>query len=96
MFQTVDSSVEDFAVLFEFWKEGESVRSQLVRCSLTKAEELLKEDKFIFKCHRSYLANVNHIEKVEGNSQGYKLFFENVEFSIPVSKNFAVKLNELI
>ncbi|HNW99467.1 MAG TPA: LytTR family DNA-binding domain-containing protein [Bacteroidales bacterium] len=79
-----------------FWKENGTVKSQLVRCSLTKAEEILKEDKFIFKCHRSYLANIKLIEKVEGNLQGYKLFFENVDFSIPVSKNFANKLNELL
>ena len=26
-----------------FWKEKESIKSQLVRCSLTKAEEILKE-----------------------------------------------------
>ena len=79
-----------------FWKEGASVRSQMVRNSLTKAEELLKEDKFIFKCHRSYLANVNHIEKIEGSSQGYRLFFENVDFPVPVSKNYSQKLQELI
>lgn len=79
-----------------FWKDSNIVKSQLVRCSMTKAEEILKEDKFIFKCHRSYMANINYIEKVEGNPQGYKLFFENVDFSIPVSKNFAYKLNELL
>jgi len=79
-----------------FWKEGHAVRSQLVRCSLTKAEEILKEDKFIFKCHRSYLANINHIDKIEGSSQGYRLFFESVDFPVPVSKNYADKLNEMI
>jgi len=79
-----------------FWKEAQAVKSQLVRCSLTKAEELLKEDKFIFKCHRSYLANVNHIEKIEGSQQGYRLFFDKVDSPVPVSKNYADKLKELI
>ena len=79
-----------------FWKEAQAVKSQLVRCSLTKAEELLKEDKFIFKCHRSYLANVNHIEKIEGSQQGYRLFFDKVDSPVPVSKNYAEKLKELI
>jgi hypothetical protein len=79
-----------------FWKENVTIKSQLVRCSMTKAEEILKEDKFIFKCHRSYLVNINHIEKVEGNSQGYRLFFEKVDFFVPVSKNFSNKLIELI
>jgi hypothetical protein len=79
-----------------FWKEGDTVKSQLVRCSLTKAEEMLKDDKFIFRCHRSYMVNINYIEKVKGNSEGYRLFFDNVGFSVPVSKNFAKKLKELI
>jgi len=79
-----------------FWKEDQAVKSQMVRCSLTKAEEILKDDKFIFKCHRSYLANINHIDKIEGSQQGYRLFFEKVNFPVPVSKNYADKLKELI
>ena len=79
-----------------FWKEGEKVKSQMIRTSLLKAELLLEEHKFIFKCHRSFMVNINFIDKIEGNIQGYKLFFENVDFSIPVSKNFAYELKELI
>ena len=79
-----------------FWKEGEKIKNQMIRTSLSKAEELLHEHKFIFKCHRSFMVNVNYIDKIEGSIQGYKLFFENLDFSIPVSKNFAYKLKELI
>lgn len=79
-----------------YWNDNDTVKSQMVRCSLTKAEEILKDYKFIFKCHRSYMVNYDFIEKVEGNPQGYKLFFENVDFSIPVSKNYINKLSELI
>jgi hypothetical protein len=79
-----------------FWKENQEVKSQMVRCSLIKAEEVLKEEKFIFKCHRSFMANINYIDKIEGSSQGYRLYFENVDFPVPVSKNYAAKLKELI
>lgn len=79
-----------------FWKEADIIKNQMVRCSMVNAEELLKEYKFIFKCHRSFMVNISYIERIEGNSQGYKLYFENVSFSIPVSKNFASKLQELI
>ena len=68
----------------------------MVRCSITAAEESVKEHKFIFKCHRSFIVNINYIERFEGNSQGYRLFFENVNFPIPVSKSSATKLQELI
>lgn len=79
-----------------FWKENEIVKSQLVRCSLTKAEQTVKEEKFLFKCHRSYLVNINFIENVEATPQGYKLSFDKVDFSVPVSKNYSNRLSELI
>lgn len=79
-----------------FWKEGETVRNQMVRSSMISVEELLKEHKFIFKCHRSYIVNINYIDKIEGNSQGYKLFFEDLSFPVPVSRNSVEKLKELI
>jgi DNA-binding LytR/AlgR family response regulator len=79
-----------------FWKEGELIRNQMVRCSMINAEEVVKEHKFIFKCHRSYIVNINYIERFEGNSQGYKLFFESISFPIPVSKSSASKLRELL
>jgi hypothetical protein len=79
-----------------FWKENGIVKNQLVRCSLTKAEQTVKDEKFIFKCHRSYLVNINFIENVEATPQGYKLSFDKVEFTVPVSKNFSNRLNELL
>ena len=79
-----------------FWKEAGIVKSQMVRLSLTKAEEILKDDKFIFKCQRSYMVNINHIDEIEGSSQGYRLYFENIDFPIPVSKIYIPKLKELI
>ena len=79
-----------------FWKEGDSIKNSMVRCSMIHAEEILKEHKFIFKCHRSYIINVNYVERIEGNLQGYRLFFENINFPIPVSKNLVSRLKELI
>jgi len=79
-----------------FWKEGGNIKSQMIRMSLLSAEEICKEHKFILRCHRSFLVNVNHIEKVEGNSQGYKLYIDHVDLPIPVSKNSVDKLQGLI
>lgn len=79
-----------------FWKEGNRIKNQMIRTSLKSAEDLLKEHNFIFKCHRSYMVNINYIDKIEGSIQGYRIYFENVDFSVPVSKNFAHKLKQLI
>ena len=79
-----------------YWKEGDNVKYQMVRCSMAYAEDLLKEHKFIVKCHRSYIVNIDFIDRFEGNLQGYKLYFDKIDFPIPVSKSFASKLQELI
>jgi predicted house-cleaning noncanonical NTP pyrophosphatase (MazG superfamily) len=79
-----------------FWKEGDSVKNRMVRCSMAYAEDLLSEYKFIIKCHRSYMVNITYIDRFEGNLQGYRLYFEKIDFPIPVSKSFASRLKELI
>ena len=79
-----------------FWKEGKNIRSQMIRTSLKKAEELFRDDHFIFKCHRSFLVNTHHIDKIEGNIQGYKIYFDMIDFPVPVSKKFAYKLKQLV
>jgi len=45
MFHTVNSAVEDFAVLFDFWKEGEATEQE-VKEAFDKAGALLEEAEF--------------------------------------------------
>jgi DNA-binding LytR/AlgR family response regulator len=40
------------------------------------------------KCHRCWLVNTQKIKAISGNSKGYFLLIEGVEFKIPVSRNF--------
>ncbi len=79
-----------------FWRSGENIKHQLVRCSLIKAEEKLRDYSFIIRCHRAYIVNINHIEKIEGNSQGYKLFFDKVDFPVLVSQKYINIFQQLI
>ncbi|MDY6801626.1 MAG: LytTR family DNA-binding domain-containing protein [Bacteroidota bacterium] len=79
-----------------FWVEGEKIKNKMIRTSLKNAEELLEDYSFIFKCHRSFMVNTQYIDKIEGNVQGYKIYFDNIDFSVPVSKKFAYKLKQLI
>lgn len=78
------------------WLESDKVNNQLVRSSLKNAEEILKDFKFIIKCHRSYIVNINHIDKISGSYQGYKLNIQNTDITIPVSQNYVSKFKELI
>lgn len=79
-----------------FWKSGDKIKSQLLRSTLKKAEELTSEYNYFFKCHRSYIVNINYIDRVEGNSQGYKLYFDQLNLDVPVSKSSVNALKERV
>lgn len=71
-----------------FWINGNGhVQNVVVRKSITDTEKELKEAKYIFKSHRSYLVNLNKIEKITGDSQGLKLKLRSIEQKIPVSRS---------
>lgn len=42
----------------------------------------------IVKCHRSYVVNLDRVERVTGNAQGYKLHMLNGQFAVPVSRQY--------
>jgi hypothetical protein len=79
-----------------FSKNGDTVSHQMTRCSISKAEATLQDFNFIYRCHRTFIVNINHIEKIEGNSQGYKLFFKDVDFPILVSQKYINEFKRLI
>ncbi|MCK5741597.1 MAG: LytTR family transcriptional regulator [Chlorobi bacterium] len=79
-----------------FWKEGDTVNNKMLRSSLSKTCDLLIDYKNLFKCHRSYIINVERIVKIEGNYQGYKVNLSDIDFSIPVSQSYKSRLQELI
>lgn len=80
-----------------FWiDDNQELKKQMVRTSLQKAEEVLAKYTFIFKCHRSHLININKVKKVEGNSQGYRVFLDNGGLPIPVSRNYISKFQNIL
>lgn len=79
-----------------YYRSNGNVKKQMVRSSLKKAEETLRNFDFMFKCHRSYIVNINHIKEVRGDSQGYSLFFDQIDFPIPVSQNYIEEFKKLL
>lgn len=58
------------------------------RISLKNLEAQLRDFPFIIKTHRSVLLNLNCIENVSGNAQGYKVTLKGCEDTVPVSRNY--------
>lgn len=58
------------------------------RLTLKSLENQLSAFKFIIKIHRSIILNLNAVEKVSGNAQGYKVSLKNYPTTVPVSRSF--------
>jgi hypothetical protein len=62
------------------------ISKSLIRNTLKTVEEKLGAHPCLFRCHKSYLANLLHLERASGNAQGYKLHLVGAEDPIPVSR----------
>ncbi|SKC61691.1 LytR/AlgR family response regulator transcription factor [Ohtaekwangia koreensis] len=68
-----------------YWKNGEGVEKKMLRINLKNMESQL-DNYFAIRCHRSFIVNINAIDHVTGNANGYKLGIKDTNFSVPVSR----------
>jgi DNA-binding LytR/AlgR family response regulator len=64
----------------------------LLRSSLSRLEKQIvlpnvAHSPFV-RCHRSYVVNLDRVERVTGNAQGYKLHLLGGQFQIPVARQY--------
>lgn len=78
-----------------FWKNGHGIQSKLLRANLKSIESQL-DNSFTLRCHRSFLVNVNAIDSVSGNANGYKLRIRGTDIIIPVSRQKGKEVMERI
>ncbi len=64
--------------------------------TLTAVTEELKDYENIFRCHRSFVVNVNNITSAKGNSNGYQLKLGTCTNSIPVARSYVPQLKSFI
>ena len=78
------------------YKSKGLVKKQMIRSSLKKACETVRELDFILRCHRTFIVNTNYINEIEGNSQGYKLYIELLDFPVLVSQKYIKSFKDKI
>lgn len=70
------------------------INKTLIRITLKELEEQLKPvSHHFFKTHRSYLVNLNAIDSISGNAQGYRLLLKNSSIIVPVSRSNITNFN---
>ncbi|MEM9918161.1 MAG: LytTR family DNA-binding domain-containing protein [Bacteroidota bacterium] len=68
-----------------FRSEG-SLHKSMLRNSLQRLEQQIAVP-HIKRCHRSFIVNLQQVEKVSGNAQGYKLHLFHQMAVVPVSRS---------
>jgi len=68
-------------------KNNENSTSNLVRSTMGQVEMLLQDRSEFFKCHRSFMVNLNAIESTHGNSQGLSVKIYGEADRIPVARS---------
>lgn len=78
-----------------FWRNGLGIQRKLLRANLKNIENQLNNS-FTLRCHRSFLVNINAIDSVSGNANGYKLKIRDADIIIPVSRQKGKEVMEKI
>ena len=72
------------------------IKKITVRETITNIEDKMEGVIIIYKPHRSYLVNLQKVEKITGDSQGLKLHLKSIDKVIPVSRNKIKEFRERI
>lgn len=74
--------------------ENHGMKQIMIRSTLKRMEEQCNGHSSFFRCHRSYIVNVDKVVSVKGNSQGYRLCFNEVHETVPVARSMNEELKK--
>ena len=85
----IESSDNYSTIYFE--NQGK-LQKELLRSSLTRLESQISSENIV-RCHRSFIVNLDKVEKVTGNAQGYNL--KSPELLVPVARKYSEIIERL-
>lgn len=80
----IESSDNYCTVVYQ--KDNQLVKP-LLRSSLSRMEGQINQPRIV-RCHRSYVVNLDRVERVTGNAQGYRLHLANGLLQVPVARQY--------
>jgi len=85
-------SADNYSTVVYISETGQR-KKELIRSSLKRLEGQLNSENIV-RCHRTFIANLINVKRVGGNAAGYKLYFDNSDETIPVSRNYIPVVGE--
>ena len=71
-----------------YYKFHDTIKKAIMRNSISSIEKQLGHFETIYRCHRSYIVNLENVIEVIGNARNFNLLVNGLEFNIPVSRSF--------
>jgi len=78
------------------FKEGDILKSKLIRNTLKNIEQELKPYPNFIRCHRICIVNSHYIDKLNKDFSSHWLSIKGYDERIPVSRQYLLKLKEII
>src|SRR5690554_711948 len=78
------------------YMEDKEFKKRMIRNTLKNIEKQLKEFNNFVRTHRSSIVNIQYIKKLNKNFNSYWLTLENIEETIPVSRQYLLAVREVI
>lgn len=75
-----------------FYIENGSIKNKLIRATLKSARDDLRAFTAFYRCHRGWIVNLDQVESITGNAQGYRLILNHTDVTIPVSRNLNTEI----
>lgn len=79
-----------------YYLKDSKLERQLIRISLSNLFNYFSNYDYIEKVHRSYIGNLLKVSNVSGNAQGYKLHYEGLQNTVPVSRSLSKEIKNKI
>lgn len=73
--------------LFYYIDHNGNINKKLLLVAMKNVETDLAHFSEFFRCHNSYIVNIRFVDKIVGNSRGYKLLTQYIEDPILVSRS---------
>ena len=78
-----------------YYLNNNEIINKTIRTTINTVENETKHPN-IFRCHRSFIINLNKLESAKGNSNGYQVYLKNYKKHIPVSRRYVQLFKEQI
>ena len=88
--------IESSGNYVEIYYRDEQIVRKLLRNRLSVILQLLEPFPHFIRCHRTLIVNLERVERLSGNAQGYKMHLEGLDRLLPVARSRSKPVRKLL